>query len=263
MDLLGLEMDSPAAAAPAPSAAPTLPPRSGAVTEADITPGTERTLFKTLPQLSGVVYEDNDIQIGIKAEYQGPKGRVGIFFGNKTGDAFAPFSATVVPPAGTGLTVAVQQAAPPVVAARTQAMQAVLLSCDGEFATTPLLAVTYGGRQVVVRLPVLPTRFCLPVQLQAADFFNRWKQIGGGDREAICDGRVASGSLNTATARTVLAGYNFSVLDGIDPNAANLVGASIFAPANEAKCGILLRVQVNPTDPVRVRWGWMHGCGGA
>jgi AP-2 complex subunit alpha len=253
VDLLGLEVDNPPAPAPAPTASAFASAAAGgAVTEVQVTAGSERWLFKTLGALSGVLYEDAEVQIGLKSEYQGPKGRLGLFFGNKTAEPFAPFAATVVAPAGTGLSITVQQAAPPSVAPRTQAMQALLVACDGEFATLPLLSVVMGTRRLVLRLPVLPTRFALPVQLPSADFFNRWKQIGGGDREAICDGRVASGALNGDAARAVLAGFNIAVLDGIDPNPANFVGASIFAPAAEAKCGLLVRVQVNPSDPVCV-----------
>ena len=249
LDLLGLD-DGPSAPTAAASAAPSrvAPPQAS-----EVAPGSERALFKTVVALSGVLYEDGDLQIGVKSEYQGAKGRLGLYFGNKTGDAFAPFSVTVSP-VGSGLSVSSQQSAPPVVAARTQAMEALVVSCDNEFAEPPLVAIVYGARRLVLRLPILPTRFCVPVQLQAADYFNRWKQIGAGDREAINDGHVAGGAaFNTASSRAILTGLNMSALDGVDPNPANLVGAAVFTTATDVKSGILVRVQVNPNDPSMIR----------
>jgi len=282
VDLLGLDLGgSPAAAAAA--AGPTSPVGGGSAAAAyaamafgggsdgaaaaaapaasndpAVAAAVERGFLKALGQLSGVLYEDEQIQIGIKSEFQGTKGRVGLYFGNKTTDAFAPFSSTVTS-SSAGLAVSVQQAAPASVAGRSQVMQAILLSCEADFVDPPVAAVVFGSRRLVLRLPVVPSRFSVPVQLQAPDFFTRWKAIGDGERECIKDGRVARGSLDNATARQVLAGSNISVLDGIDPNPANLVGASIFAAGNGTKSGLLLRVQVNPADPVRRDWASLAG----
>ena len=272
-DLLGLDLGG-SPAAPAAAAGPTSPVGGGSAAAAyaamafgggsdgmaaaspaesndpAVAAAVERGFLKALGQLSGVLYEDAQIQIGIKSEFQGTKGRLGLYFGNKTAEAFAPFSSTVTS-SSAGLAVSVQQAAPGSVTGRSQVMQTILFSCDADFVDPPVATVVFGSRRLVMRLPVVPSRFSVPVQLQAPDFFTRWKAIGDGERDCIKDGRVAGGSLNNATARQVLAASNISVLDGIDPNPANLVGASIFAAGNGTKSGILLRVQVNPADPVR------------
>jgi hypothetical protein len=116
----------------------------------------------------------------------------------------------------------------------------------------PVLSLSYtqtSPRRISVRLPVTPARFVVPVQLNSTDFFARWKQIGGNEREAVKDFRGAA-PIQVDSLKQVLVAFQLAALDGVDPSPANLVGAGIFSPANGPKAGVLVRVQTSP-DGVR------------
>ena len=51
-------------------------------------------MFRFASRLSGVLVENNVLQIGIKSEYRQNLGRVGVFFGNKAPGPLQNFSAT-------------------------------------------------------------------------------------------------------------------------------------------------------------------------
>jgi AP-2 complex subunit alpha len=78
--------------------------------------------------------------------------------------------------------------------------------------------------------------------LSADDFFKRWKQIGGAPREAQ---KIFKGwDLSKENTRRVLLGCRWGVLEGVDPNERNFVGATVLH-MREGKVGCLLRLEPN------------------
>lgn len=217
-----------------------------------VTPGSERWFLQLLVRTDGVLFEDEQIQIGIKSEYKPPSARLALYFGNKSPQSpFNNFSVATAPTQG--LSFQVQQAAPQQLPPATQNVHILLVNCDAEFPEAPLIAISYvignTPRRLVLRLPLTVARFVMPVQLNATDFFARWKQIGSeGQRESIKDIRTSPNATGDF-ARQVLTAFQLSVLDGVDPNPSNFVAAGIFASGNGTKAGCLVRVQSNtPSD---------------
>ncbi|KAK6412566.1 hypothetical protein LTR95_017957, partial [Oleoguttula sp. CCFEE 5521] len=69
-----------------------------------------------------------------------------------------------------------------------------------------------------------------------------WKQIGGAPREAqkIFKAFDVSGS----ATRKLLQGFKWGILDGVDPNPRNFVGATVLHTTG-GKFGCLLRLEPN------------------
>ena len=136
----------------------------------------------------GVLYEDAQIQIGVKSEFHGHLGRVQLYFGNKISVPFNSFTVTVecAKPQALSATLAAS-ASTSTVAPLTQIQQQIQVECKDFFSDPPVVKISYlaGSMQtLVLRLPVTITKFIEPVKLGQADFFERWKLIGGAPRES-------------------------------------------------------------------------------
>jgi AP-2 complex subunit alpha len=77
-------------------------------------------------------------------------------------------------------------------------------------------------------------------------FFQRWKQIGGAPRESQVVFKTESQQgINIESVRNILAGYRFGLLNDVDPNPNNFVGAGVVHGGKAGKVGALLRLEPN------------------
>lgn len=113
---------------------------------------------------------------------------------------------------------------------------------------TPYLDISFlvDGRLIKhsIRLPVILTKFMGVCLMGKDDFLARWRLIGGPPKEIMTKFSPSSG-LSTENATKVAIGLGFSVLQGIDPNADNLVLASILSSTTFGKIGCLVRLEAN------------------
>ena len=244
--LLGLDMTS----------SPTAPQPSSALAAKGIPrltagPNVDRWFDKLLYSAEGVLYEDVQVQIGVKSRYQGPLGQVAIYVGNKMSAPLTSFTTTLHNEESEALSASFVKIAPSTLAPRTQIQQIVQVECKKIFRTPPILVVSFlaGAHQTIaVRLPIVVTKFLEGVRLSADDFFQRWKLIGGPPREAQSIFPIsldASGHIDIAKQKQVVSGYGFQVLEGVDPNPSNVVGAGILHTGVDGKVGCLLRLEPN------------------
>jgi AP-2 complex subunit alpha len=208
---------------------------------------------KLLLNPSGVLYEDAHLQVGLKMEYQAHMGRISVFFGNKSPMAFSNFSVSVSAPAE--LKVSLIQPMASVVGPMTQLNQMYSvenLSCSSD---APVMSVSYvaNGSPVAhtLKLPIVASKFIVPVELNGTDFFAKWKQIGGPPREKQAIFKT-KGPIQHPAASAILSGFNFKVLEGVDPNPLNHVCAGIYSCTSAGKIGCLLRLEPNVDQQVRL-----------
>ncbi|KAJ3291392.1 hypothetical protein HK104_006138 [Borealophlyctis nickersoniae] len=195
---------------------------------------------------SGVLHEDQNIQIGIKSEYHNHLGRLAVFYGNKSMATIQNLDTSIQagPESKITLVQPIASSIPPA----TQYHQMYNVECVNVLTDAPSLLVEYdiGGQPIhlSIRLPLVLTKFMSPVELSATDFFSRWRQIGGPPREnqVIFKSR---GVIVVQKAKEILTGLHFGVLEGVDPNPNNLVGASIYSSIECGKVGCLLRLEPN------------------
>ncbi|GAA6042831.1 hypothetical protein JCM8097_004450 [Rhodosporidiobolus ruineniae] len=274
-DLMGLDLSSPsgdaipANPATAPSASSTEPaaasspvtstkpllPTSGPTPRKQISHGADKWLSRLVYNSEGILWEDAQLQVGVKCEYHGHLGRIALYFGNKISVALESFTVQIDngdSDADDALKVTLPKIPTPNISALSQVQQLVHVECHKPFTTAPLLHISYlaGSLQTItLRLPVWLSKFVEPVKLDAGAFFERWKQIGGPPREAQQIFPIAveagTGRVDVAKNRRVVGGTRMGVLDGIDPNANNVVAAGVLHMVEGGKVGCLLRLEPN------------------
>jgi AP-2 complex subunit alpha len=198
----------------------------------------------------GVLYEDVQIQVGIKSRYQSHIGQLAVYLGNKVDAPLTSFTATIHVSDPEALSVSFAKIPPSTIASRSQTQQLLHVECKKVFTTPPILTVSFlaGSHQAIsIRLPIVLTKFFEHVKLGQSDFFERWKLIGG-EREAQSIFPVeltSAGQLDLTKHRQVVSGHRINVLEEIDPNPNNLVGAGVLHMSIDGKVGCLLRLEPN------------------
>ncbi|XP_075849340.1 AP-2 complex subunit alpha-1 isoform X2 [Microcebus murinus] len=268
-DLLGLRAAPPPAAPPAPASAgnllvdvfdgPAAQPSLGPTPEeAFLSPGPEdigppipeadELLNKFVCKNNGVLFENQLLQIGVKSEFRQNLGRMYLFYGNKTSVQFQNFSPNVVHPGDLQTQLAVQTKR---VAAQVdggaQVQQVLNIECLRDFLTPPLLSVRfrYGGapQSLTLKLPVTINKFFQPTEMAAQDFFQRWKQLSLPQQEAQKIFK-ANHPMDAEVTKAKLLGFGSALLDNVDPNPENFVGAGIIQ-TKALQVGCLLRLEPN------------------
>lgn len=240
---------------PGPSPSSPVATRSGGVSAAapSFTPNTEKAFHRICFANEGVLYEDSQLQIGIKSEYHGHQGRIAMYLGNKISVGFESLTISVRSAEPEALGVTMAKIPPTSLGAMTQIQQVVQLECKDAFTRPPVLHVTYLAgslQELALRLPVVLTKFIEPVNLSAHDFFERWKQIGGAPREVQ---RIFSGfkldssgtDVDVDRQRKLVSSLRVALLEGVDPKRVNAVGAGVLHTSTTGKVGCLIRVEPN------------------
>ena len=262
--LAGLDLTSPPDAAPAVTDSSSLfaqlsKPINPTASRLTTGPNIDRWFEKLTYSADGVLYEDVQIQIGIKSRYQGHLGQLAIYVGNKVPVPLTSFTTVVHISDPDTLSASFAKLPPNTIASRTQTQLLLQVECKKFFSTLPSITISFlaGAQQsVTLQLPIMITKFFEDVSLGAADFFERWKIIGGPPRESQSVFLVAlteEGDLDQERYRQVISGHRLNLLEGIDPNPNNLVGAGIFHTSVDGKVGCLLRFEPNQDAKV---WGF-------
>jgi AP-2 complex subunit alpha len=249
-DLNGLDMNKLGPAEPKTVKQPNL------ASEAHLSPGWEKGFNRLLSRAEGVLFEDGQIQVGIRSEYRGQMACLIMYFTNKTPAAMSSFTTTLdLDETEKGaLTWDIKGIPDPTIAEGTQAQQVIMFEAKRVFEKSPTIRISYlaGALQALtLKLPVTIHKFMDPAELTAEDFFKRWKQIGGPPREAqqifglVDGGRSGEREITEEFIRKTVEGFRWGVLDGVDPNAKNFVGASVVHTSEGGKFGCLLRLEPN------------------
>ncbi|KAL8827158.1 MAG: hypothetical protein Q9191_003352 [Dirinaria sp. TL-2023a] len=210
-------------------------------------PGYRRLLFAD----EGILYEDPQIQVGVRSEYRGPMGCVIIYFTNRSLSPIGSFTTTLDNPSTTSLKIDSKSLPDSTIHHEAQAQQTVMFNCISALPSPPTIRISYlaGALQALtLQLPVVLHKYMDPADLSADDFFKRWRQIGGAPRECqrvfgLADGGRRS-AMSEESTRRVVEGMRWGILKGVDPNSRNIVGASVVHMVS-GKVGVLVRLEPN------------------
>ncbi|KAI4593787.1 hypothetical protein KJ359_009069 [Pestalotiopsis sp. 9143b] len=228
---------------------------------AHLSPGWEQGYYKLLLKADGILFEDGQIQIGVRSEYRGQVACLILYFTNKTPAPVTSFTTTLDLDADEKekLTWDVKNMPDSQIGSGQQAREVIMFECKKVFEKPPTIRISYlaGALQALtLKLPLTAHKFMDPAELAADDYFKRWKQIGGGPREAqqifgIVSGKESSREIHETFIRKTVQGFRWGVLDGVDPNTKNFVGASVMHTSEGGKFGCLLRLEPNYASQVR------------
>ncbi|XP_013862689.1 AP-2 complex subunit alpha-2 [Austrofundulus limnaeus] len=197
---------------------------------------------------NGVIFENQLLQIGLKSEYRQNLGRMYVFYGNKTSTQFLSFSSSVSSNdlLQTQLNIHTKTV-DPVIDGGAQVQQILNIECLSDFSDAPVLHIQfrYGGalQNIAVKLPVMLNKFFQPTEMTSQDFFQRWKQLGAPQQE-VQKIFKAQHQMDSDVAKAKLLGFGVALLDGVDPNPANFVGAGIIH-SKTTQVGCLIRLEPN------------------
>lgn len=251
-DLDGLDLGA-GSADPRTAKAPNL------ASAAHLSPGWEKGYNKLLLRAEGVLYEDSQIQIGIRSEYRGQMACLIAYFKNKNPGPISSFTTTLDLDESEKdkLSWDVKGLPDSSLLNGGQSQQVIMFEAKSAFDKSPTIRISYlaGALQAVtLKLPVALHKFMDPADLSSEDFFKRWKQIGAGAREAQAifglNPKAKGHEITETFVRKTIEGFRWRVLDMVDPNPKNIVGASVLHTSAGGKFGCLMRLEPNYANQV-------------
>ncbi|XP_036272528.1 AP-2 complex subunit alpha-2 isoform X1 [Pipistrellus kuhlii] len=248
-DLLGLGAVPPAPAGPPPSGGLLVDVFSDSPSAvAPLAPGSEDNFARFVCKNNGVLFENQLLQIGLKSEFRQNLGRMFIFYGNKTSTQFLNFTPTLICSDDLQANLSLQtKPVDPTVDGGAQVQQVVNIECVSDFTEAPVLNIQfrYGGtfQNVSVKLPITLNKFFQPTEMASQDFFQRWKQLSSPQQE-VQNIFKAKHPMDTEITKAKIIGFGSALLEEVDPNPANFVGAGIIH-TRTTQIGCLLRLEPN------------------
>lgn len=222
---------------------------------AHLSPGWELGYEALMLKPDGVLYEDGQVQMGIRSEYRGQMACLIAYFINKSPGPMTSFTTILdLDESEKGrLTWDVKSLPESSIGPGGQSQQVTMFEAKKVFEKSPTMRVSYlaGALQALtLKLPVAVHKFMDPADLSAEDFFKRWKQIGAGAREAqeifgLSLGKSKERELTEQFISSTVQGFRWRLLDMVDPNPKNLVGASVLHTSEGGKFGSLMRLEPN------------------
>lgn len=215
---------------------------------ASVAPGAEDNFLRFVCKNNGVLFENQLLQIGVKSEFRQNLGRMYLFYGNKTSVQFQSFTPTVSYPGELQNQLNVQtKPVDPVVEGGAQVQQVLNIECLADFDEAPLINIKfrYGGtlQNITLKLPITINKFFQATEMASQDFFQRWKQLSLPQQEAQKIFK-ANHAMDSEVTKAKLLGFGTALLENVDPNPDNFVGAGIIQ-TKTIQVGCLLRLEPN------------------
>lgn len=238
-DLAGLDLSGPTGPTPPPNLA----------SAAHLTPEWEIGYNRLYFADEGVLFEDAQIQIGLRSEFRGHIGVVKVYMTNKSTYPIGSLTTTLDNRSASQLKIDTKSLPEPHVPAAQQTQQTLFFEAHGPFTDAPTIRISYlaGALQAyTLQLPILMHRYMDPSTLSGEEFFKRWRQIGGAPLEAQQTFGVQGKSkvITEGFTRRSVEGFRWRILDGVDPNPKNIVGCGVYQFVG-GKTGCLLRLEPN------------------
>lgn len=202
---------------------------------------------------SGILYQDDVIQIGLKSEYNANNtGRVVLYFGNRSN---TPISSLTTKYTSPDPSVDVKPTPLPqsLLGPGTQSQEPLHVACNAPFAEPPVARISYtqAGKDPVnleLRLPVVLAKFVSappPKQAAAPTFIAGWKGLAGEGQEFMKIFKARAPIDVKAVRSAVVDGFRYSILDGVDPKETNIVAMGMLHPAQGAEYSVFMRLESN------------------
>ncbi|EGG20742.1 adaptor-related protein complex 2 [Cavenderia fasciculata] len=193
----------------------------------------------------GVLYEDGNIQVGIKSDISGSGGRFMLYYGNNSAFPLSSFNVQFESPSN-GIQLTPQSIAP-VIQPKAQIQQSLSFVCTGEFSESPIATINFltPGKPITIhlKLPLVVSKFFEPLKMNSGEFFSKWKILPGKPveiQEVFKCAKIDIEGFNKIMSE----GLRMTVLKGVDPNPNNSVSSALF-PYAQNPIQVLVRIEAN------------------
>jgi len=205
---------------------------------------------------NGLLYEDANVQIGLKTQWQGSQGRLMFYIGNKSATTdLQALSMTI--PETTGLRISLQPV-PASVGPKRQIQLMLQVAITSAFVAPPNVQFAYqiNNQRCAqsLALPIRVNKFLSPMPIASPqEFIAKWHQMAGASQhQKIMDVSASYANGGTESVANALNNMRLTVQKGLDPNPANLVAGSRFVGE---RCGeTLVAARVESDANVRGRY---------
>lgn len=177
-----------------------------------------------------ILFEDDMLQVGVKAEYSGLEGRLGVYFGNKGN---GPLQAFTVQYYTSSQDHALRLTASPInqnLEPDQQLIQRIRVVLLEPFAEPPWMRIQFllpdnSPRRIQTRLPVVITKFMIGRELSQDEFFRIWRMqqfvLNEVSNIVPLAARLRGSPIHVA--RSLLFGGALRLHHGVDQNPENFV----------------------------------------
>ena len=249
-DLEGLDMNSNSL----PSAKTSKVPNFASA--AHLSPGWEVGYNRLLFEDKGILYQDSQLQVGIRSEYRGSRGCLIMYFTNRSSSAISSFTTTLDNTSSEQLKIDVKNLPDSTIQPEAQAQETIMFEAKSVFSSSPTIRISYlaGALQAVtLQLPVAVHKFMDPADLSSEAFFKRWRQITASREAQRVFGLVTTAvTMDNKFTYETAERFRWGILKEVDPNTKNIVGASVLHTIDGGKYGCLLRLEPNYETSVSI-----------
>mmetsp|Transcript_76005 Transcript_76005/g.180845 ORF Transcript_76005/g.180845 Transcript_76005/m.180845 type:complete len:731 (+) Transcript_76005:99-2291(+) len=176
-----------------------------------------------------ILSEDEMLQIGVKAEFQGLDGQIAVYFGNKANAALQAFSVQYFVREDNAVKLSVSSVGHQV-EPMSQVMQRVSVKLVSPFSEPPAMRVQYllpdaSPRKITIRFPLVLTKFMRGRELSQQDFFRLWRDqhFVLNEVTSVCNLAPRLRSALVYIARVLASGGALRLHHGYDSNPDNFV----------------------------------------
>lgn len=200
---------------------------------------------------SGILYEDVNVQVGVRMTIQSSTCQVGFYVGNKSGQVLENIVFTVPPNPAFALSLGL---APHVLEPGRQVLVPLEAVCLSSFTSLPFLQMGYtlvGGASrlaITLTLPLPVTKFCQPVDIPPSIFMTRWGQVAGAPFKLSQPLQTHATSSDVARLLSVL---QLQVLDGVEDSPCAVCAACVFhcgVPQQTRQIPCMVKVEGLPDE---------------
>ena len=205
-----------------------------------------------------ILYEDNEIQVGIQQQYQGAMGRVMLFIGNK--NQSSPFTNFNINVQSVNYLSWGKNKQPPTtkpgesVNPKSQYKFSMQFMVMRPFVNPPQVKITMNlngqNYEYLLRLPIVATRFFEGTNIEASVFKQRWMQIS--QEKQTVQIFPAKGQIAMDKIRALLSGgCRLAIIQGLD-NQNSISCCGVFRTGqktptgNPVSVGCMMRLECNP-----------------
>jgi AP-2 complex subunit alpha len=205
-----------------------------------------------------ILYEDNEIQVGIQQQYQGAMGRVMLFIGNK--NQSSPFTNFKINVQSVNYLSWGKDKQPPTtkpgesVNPKSQYKFSMQFMVMRPFVNPPQVKITMNlngqNYEYLLRLPIVATRFFEGTNIEASVFKQRWMQIS--QEKQTVQIFPAKGQIAMDKIRALLSGgCRLAIIQGLD-NQNSISCCGVFRTGqktptgNPVSVGCMMRLECNP-----------------
>eukprot|EP00124_Ichthyophonus_hoferi_P002493 Ihof_evm1s172 gene=Ihof_evmTU1s172 len=209
--------------------------------------GTEKWLYNLVSSNAGILFEDANLQVGVKDEYRNNLGRMALYYTNKSAYPMTNIKTRLCDSkTASGLRLDVK-ACPTSLSVGQQQHQVIQCEGLGVFDSFALMDFFYTvntvNTRITLALPIFISKFAQPFPMTKGDFSSRWAQLGGPDLESQISFAAVKPMEDILTKKKI-EGMGLTVLLGIDPNPINYVAACVIHVAG-SQMGCLMRLEPN------------------